>query len=403
MKLPRVVIGVSVMLLSGCDAKAQRDPLPVCEWCGASEAPATLGNSMVLAAPGEPGTRLIVTGTVYYADKTTPAANVLLYAYQTNAAGVYPNTATQQGNGRRHGSLRGWLRTDSQGRYLLNTIKPGPYPGRPDPMHIHMTVTPPNGDERYIDDIMFNDDPRLNAAMRARNEQRGGPGVVTTRDSSGVLYATRDIWLTETPPRVSRTVVTPGNVPARPPVLPVSRRTVRDLSVDLAQSVVQWKGTKFRGRGSHEGVVPLSHGVLRQCGAVVCGGAFTLDMTRITVTDIPASDPIPRDRLTEHLKSADFFHVGSYPTARFVATDITPAGRAGMYTVRGILTLRETDERIVFPATATSCGTATCVHAAIALDRRRWGITYRFDPVRNLIVDDTIAIQLRLVIPAGTP
>lgn len=382
----RIAATLGAMTLANCGAGSQADPqregqrsvkhdtLPTCEWCGTREAPATLTNSMTLAAPNEPGQRFVVTGTVYFADRTTPAPQVLLYAYQTNAAGVYANRATQRGNGQRHGALRGWLRTDEHGRYRIVTIKPGPYPGRPDPAHIHMTVEPPNGPERYIDDVMFADDPRLTPTMAARNDGRGGPGVVTPWDSAGILRATRDIWLSEAPSRAM------------------------DLHVDLAQSVVAWKGTKFRGRGSHSGVVPLKSGILTQCGTDICGGHFALDMTRIQVTDIPATDPIPRNRLTEHLKSADFFASDQFPAAQFHVSSVQKRGRDGQYMVGGQLTLRASTQPIRFPATVSACGSATCINADIAIDRRRWGITYRFDPIRNLLVDDTIAITLHLVV-----
>lgn len=399
------VLGFGFLVLGGCEASAQRDPLPPCEWCGADEAPAKLTSTMTLAEANEPGVRLVVTGTVYFADQTTPAPNVLVYAYQTNAAGVYPNRPTARGNGQRHGSLRGWLRTDSLGRYRIITIKPGPYPGRPDPMHIHLTVTPPHANERYIDDVMFHDDPRLTPAMQARNEQRGGPGIVTVRDSGGVLYAVRNIWLSELPPGATP-LLSSGSaavLSARTTFTQVSGQSDlaprKDLRIDAAKSVVTWKGTKFGGRGSHEGIVPLLRGVLSQCGTAICGGQFDLDMTGIQVTDIPVSDPIPRNGLTEHLKSADFFYSSKYPTARFAIQDLREDNSAGGYIVTGQLTLRDATESIRFPATVAPCGPATCVDATVSIDRRRWGISYRFDPIRNLIVDDMILITLHVVVP----
>ena len=109
---------------------------------------------------------------------------------------MYPKRSDETGNARRHGYLRGWLRTDSAGRYRIETIRPGTYPSRDEPAHIHMTVTPPGGDEAWIDSILFEDDPLVTPAHRARLENRGGPGIVrVARDASGVLSATRDITL----------------------------------------------------------------------------------------------------------------------------------------------------------------------------------------------------------------
>src|SRR5512134_1672562 len=67
-------------------ALAGATSLPDCEWCGTGEAPAALTSTMRIGV-GEPGERLVITGTIYQNDGRTPAAGVVLYAYHTNAAG----------------------------------------------------------------------------------------------------------------------------------------------------------------------------------------------------------------------------------------------------------------------------------------------------------------------------
>ena len=394
----------------GCDARAQQretartEPLPACEWCGAAEAPRDLTFEARLAPPGEPGTAFVLSGVVYRPDRRTPAANVLVYVYHTNQGGVYPKRGSETGNARRHGYLRGWLRTDSAGRYRVVTIRPGGYPTRDEPAHIHMTVTPPGGDERYIPSTLFADDPRLSADDRARLARGEAPYVVrTTRDDAGVLRATRDIVL-ETWPAESATGTASGVTSNGAAAKPAS---TRELPVDVAASVVRWKGTKFGGRGKHEGVVRIASGTVTLCEARVCGGQFTIDMRSIEVTDIPAHEPVPRARLTEHLNSRDFFWTERYPSAAFRLIDARPMGAAG-YRVSGDLTIREVTKRIEFPATAGACTdalsaapaarTRTCIDARFELDRDEWGITYRFDPIRNLLVDDTMSFHLTLVL-----
>lgn len=137
---------------------AQNPQLPECEWCGAPEAPAGLTSTLIMPTQGETGERLIIEGTVYRSDGKTPAAGVLLYAYHTNAGGVYAKRGNETGNGRRHGYLRGWLRTGADGKYRIETIKPGSYPTRSEPAHVHMTLQPPGEPERYIDDVVFEGD-----------------------------------------------------------------------------------------------------------------------------------------------------------------------------------------------------------------------------------------------------
>jgi len=186
-----------LVLLGACSSPAQTGaPLPSCEWCGAAEVSAGVGASARLAPAGEPGIALEISGTVYGPDGKTPAVGVMIYAYHTNASGVYAKRGGETGNARRHGYLRGWVRTDAQGRYRFTTIRPAAYPGRSDPAHIHLTVTPPGGAESWIDSIEFDDDPLLTPAERARRRNTGGAGIVRlVTDARGVQHAVRDIIL----------------------------------------------------------------------------------------------------------------------------------------------------------------------------------------------------------------
>ena len=192
-----VVVVVSLVAGRTVGGGAQGNPpLPECEWCGAPEAPAGLTATLIMPARGEAGERLMVEGTVYRPDGKTPAAGVLLYAYQTNAGGVYAKRGNETGNGRRHGYLRGWLRTGNDGKYRIETITPGSYPTRSEPAHIHMTLQPPGEPERYIDDVVFEGDPLLTPEHRARLRQRGGSGIVQLeRTADGTFRAIRDIYL----------------------------------------------------------------------------------------------------------------------------------------------------------------------------------------------------------------
>jgi protocatechuate 3,4-dioxygenase beta subunit len=167
-----------------------------CEWCGAPEAPPSPSWSIRIAPEGEPGEPLHISGRVYGPDSRTPAPGVLLYAYHTDAEGYY-SRGDAQGNGRRHGLLRGWMKTGGDGRYEFRTIKPAPYPGRRDPAHIHMTVSAPDYPEYWIDDIWFDDDPLLTPERRAGFPKRGGfPSILKlSRGADGVWRGTRDIKL----------------------------------------------------------------------------------------------------------------------------------------------------------------------------------------------------------------
>jgi len=54
----------------------------------------------------------------------------------------------------------------------------------------------PGGRERFIDDVVFDDDPLVTAAWRDRSENIGGSGLVHLEtEASGVLHGRRDIIL----------------------------------------------------------------------------------------------------------------------------------------------------------------------------------------------------------------
>ena len=189
-------LAAAVMAAPGPAAAQADEPLPACEWCGTAEAPAGLDPSVTLAGDDEPGERLVIHGVIYRPDGETPAEDVVLYLYQTNAEGVYEKLGDETGNGRRHGHLRGWLRTDADGRYEIRTIRPGSYPGRDAAQHIHVTVQEPDGTPEYwLPSFKFADDPLLDAHPDAPNV------VELHRGEDGVWRGRRDIVLPAEPRR----------------------------------------------------------------------------------------------------------------------------------------------------------------------------------------------------------
>ena len=187
---------------TGQAAPPVRSDLYVCEGCEATteRAPAGLTPSVTLAPPGTPGERLRLTGRVLAADGVTPAADVVIYAHQTNAQGLYADGSSESVWSRRHGRLRGWVRTGPDGRYAFDTIKPAPYPDMTMPAHIHLFVQEPGRRPYYIDDVVFDGEHGVDAAYRAHQELRGGSGIVRlTGNAAQGWSAVRDIRLERHP------------------------------------------------------------------------------------------------------------------------------------------------------------------------------------------------------------
>lgn len=164
--------------------------------------PANITSVARIAPPDEPGTPLRIEGTVRN-KSGGPVEGVIVYAYHTNSHGRYPaDKATKGTSAQRHGRLRGWARSDRAGRYVFETIRPGGYPFSRDPQHIHMHIIEPGRCTYYIDDILFEDDPRLTDAKRERMSRgRGGVGITKpARNESDTLVVRRDIILGENIP-----------------------------------------------------------------------------------------------------------------------------------------------------------------------------------------------------------
>jgi protocatechuate 3,4-dioxygenase, beta subunit len=168
-----------------------------CEGCElyAVDMPDAIDWQTTMATPDEPGEPMTLSGTILKKDGKTPAPGVILYVYHTDHEGLYSPVPNQTA-AKRHGHLRGWIKTGADGRYRIRTIRPAPYPDAELAAHVHPTIKEPGLNAYYIDDYEFEGDPFLTKAEVARREQRGGGGVITlTQNADGSWEGRRDIVL----------------------------------------------------------------------------------------------------------------------------------------------------------------------------------------------------------------
>ncbi|MEP2024258.1 MAG: intradiol ring-cleavage dioxygenase [Reichenbachiella sp.] len=168
-----------------------------CEGC---EAIFEFGNKKLTAIDTLPGfmrtnPKLKLTGTVFEKDGETPADNVMLYIYHTDRNGIYPSNGNEKGWAKRHGYIRGWVKTDKTGKYTFYTFRPAAYPNGMEPEHIHITIKEPDKNEYYIDAFVFNDDELLTQEKRNEQDNRGGSGIVKPISKNAMLTVNRDIIL----------------------------------------------------------------------------------------------------------------------------------------------------------------------------------------------------------------
>jgi len=174
---------IALTLLACGPAIAEGDPEFVRMWEEAQkERPARISAQGRIAPEGEPGQPMRIRGTAFLQDGRTPAAGIVIFAFQTDARGLYHE------EGARPLRLRGWAQTDHQGRFEFLTVRPGVYPNRSTPAHVHFTMDGKGLSRRWTGDLEFADDPLLTDAQRSRSSEAGRFGSIrpVARDENGV-------------------------------------------------------------------------------------------------------------------------------------------------------------------------------------------------------------------------
>lgn len=162
-------------------------------------------------------------------------------------------------------------------------------------------------------------------------------------------------------------------------------------SFSEAGSQLAFVGAKVTGK--HDGGFGKFKGQF-----VVPGGEITKG--EVTVSVDAATLSTDTEKLTGHLKSADFFDVERFPTATFSSTEIKVGGAGeATHTVTGNLQLHGVTKSISFPATISASGTDSAVSAEFVINRKDFAIVYPGKP-DDLIKDDVL-IKLNIKAKAG--
>jgi protocatechuate 3,4-dioxygenase beta subunit len=193
---------IAFVALPAAEAGAQAPYFPDVYLVPKYEAPANALSRVVVAGADEPGERLVVSGRVL--DGGRPVRGVSVFVFQTDVDGRYSKELTGN-DAELDPRLHGAMRTDADGAYEYETIRPGHYDGNP--AHVHYLVRAP-GYHPLLLDLWFEDDPEL----RARREA-GKPEIPPSfpknvvairpvaRDAAGVWHATRDIEMVRVAPQ----------------------------------------------------------------------------------------------------------------------------------------------------------------------------------------------------------
>ncbi len=165
------------------------------------------------------------------------------------------------------------------------------------------------------------------------------------------------------------------------------------------ESSVQWEGRKtLVANYTDSGTLALESGSFVVQNGAVGQGTVVFDMSSITALSTGKGDG--QDKLSEHLKSADFFDVAKFPTAELKVKDATSSDGVN-FVIRGDLTVKGKTNAVEIPATLTNKDGKLQVQGVISLDRTLWDVRYGsdkfFDNLANNVIDDMFTVLFTLI------
>ena len=153
------------------------------------------------------------------------------------------------------------------------------------------------------------------------------------------------------------------------------------LALSPRNTKLEFEGAKVTGK--HQGK-------FEKLSGVVTGHGTDPTTANIDVTIDMSSVKTDEKALDDHLRTADFFDVEKYPTARFVSLSVArQEGQKDVYTVVGNLDFHGVTKSISFPATIALPDNRVTGAAEFVINRKDFGVVYPGMP-DNLIRDDVV-------------
>ncbi len=189
-------------------------------------------------------------------------------------------------------------------------------------------------------------------------------------------------------------ISTPGktraaNYPKTSPSAELSKDSVT-LPINSETSKIEFVGSKVTG--SHNGGFKSFEGTWN----IVPEKPESSKLSAEVAMDSVWTDT---EKLTGHLKSADFFDASKFPKSTFESTEIKagsngPKAKDATHTVTGNLTLHGVTKSIEFPAKIVVNPDSASLDSEFSLNRKDFGINY--PGMANDLIRDEVVLKLAI-------
>lgn len=157
---------------------------------------------------------------------------------------------------------------------------------------------------------------------------------------------------------------------------------------DTEKSTANWTGSKkIITEWIDKGEIKIKSGfALFETGALT-GGEIVFDTTSIKALSTGKGDG--QDRLSEHLRSEDFFNAANFPEAKFVVKSVSKE-TDNTYILNGDLTIKDITNSISFPVEVLSEGDLGMIKGSATIDRTLWNVKFGSDKFFQDLGDNVI-------------
>ena len=157
--------------------------------------------------------------------------------------------------------------------------------------------------------------------------------------------------------------------------------------VDLSKSTFTWTGSKVTGSKEAGGVTLKSAKVEQKKDGKLKHGEFIIDLNTMSVTKLTGEW---KTKFLQHMKSADFFDVSKYPTAKLIVSKDDGKKLTGKLTIKG----KTQPVSIAYKKVGKS------YKGQLTFDRTKFGIIYGsgsfFKNLGDKMIDNKVSLNFNI-------